>query len=96
MISSGQVTTSGGSVSSLCVIPPGPCLLALSSDPASAATAYVGIQVTGGTLSSSNGYPIASGGQMTLVGYPGARGGTLSVVAAGTASASVGWLISRG
>ena len=95
MLSTGQVTATGGSVSSLVTVPPGPCLVILSSDPASAATAYIGPAVTGGTLSSSNGIPLASGAQMTFPGYPGAKGATLAVVAAGTASATIGWLISR-
>lgn len=96
MISTGQVTASGGTTSSLLTIPPGPCLVILSSDPASGATAYVGPVVTGGTLSSSSGIPLAVGAQMTFPGYPGAHGATLGVVAAGTASATVGWLVTRG
>ena len=96
MITSGQVTASGTASSVLCQMPPGPCLVLLSSDPASAATAYVGVTpATGGTLSSSNGYPLAAGAQMTFAGYPSDRGSSLSVVAAGTASAIVGWLVSR-
>lgn len=97
MLSTGQVTATAGSVSSLCAVPPGPCVVILSSDPASAATAYIGITPgTGGTLSSSNGIPLAAGASMTFPGYTGARGAALSVVAAGTASATVGWLVSRG
>lgn len=96
MLSTGQVTTSGGTVSTLVTVPPGPCQVILSSDPASAATAYIGPAVTGGTLTSSNGIPLASGAQMTFPGYPSARGATLNIIAAGTASATIGWLISRG
>lgn len=97
MLSTGQVTASGGTSSSLFTVPPGPCLVILSSDPASAATAYVGVTpAAGGTLSSSNGIPLAAGAQMTFPGYPGAHGAGLSFVAAGTASATVGWLVSRG
>ena len=100
MLSTGQVTTSGGTVSTLVTVPPGPCLVILSSDPASAATAYIGITpaAAAGTLaslSSTNGIPLASGAQMTFPGYPGGRGAALSVIAAGTLSATVGWLISR-
>ena len=100
MFSTGQVTTTGGSVSSLVTVPPGPCLVILSSDPASAATAYIGVTppAAAGTLaslSSTNGIPLAAGAQMTFPGYPGAKGEALSVVAAGTLSATVGWLISR-
>lgn len=93
MLSTGQVTTSGGTVSSLCVVPPGPCQVILSSDPASAATAYIGPAATHGTLTSSNGIPLAAGAQMTFPGYPSAYGATLSVVTAGTAT--IGWLVSR-
>lgn len=90
MLSSGQVTA-GTASATLCVVPPGPCLVTLSSDPASAATAYIG---AGGAVSSSNGVPLAAGASMTIAGYPAAKGGTLSVVTAGT-TAAVGWLISR-
>jgi hypothetical protein len=96
MLRTGQVTVSGGSASSLCTVPPGPCVVVLSSDPASAATAYVGVTPgTGGTLSSSNGIPLASGASLTFPGYGAATGASLSVVAAGTASATIGWLVSR-
>ena len=95
MITSGQVTANG-TTSSLCILPPGPCLLSVSSDPASAATAYIGILGPSGTLSSTNGFPVASGGQFSVAGYPGSRGGTISVVTAGTATATLGWMISRG
>lgn len=96
MLSTGQITTSGGTVSTLVTVPPGPCLVILSSDPASAATAYVGPATTSGTLTASNGIPLAVGAQMTFPGYPGGKGATLDVIAAGTASATVGWLIVRG
>lgn len=96
MIRTGQVTATAGSVSALCHVPPGPCVVVLSSDPASAATAYVGITPgTGGTLSSSNGIPLGAGASLTFPGYAGGGGANLSVVAAGTASATVGWLVSR-
>lgn len=96
MISIGQVTASGGTYSALTTVPPGPCLVVLSSDPASTATAYVGITPgTGGTLTSSNALPLPAGGQVTFPGYPGGHGAALTVIAAGTLSATVGWLISR-
>lgn len=95
MLRTGQVTVSGGSASSLCQVPPGPCVVVLSSDPASAATAYVGVTPSGGSLSSANGIPLASGASLTFPGYGAAGGASLSVVAAGTASATVGWLVSR-
>ena len=46
MLTTGQVTASGGTISALCHVPPGPCLVILSSDPASAATAYIGTPAT--------------------------------------------------
>ncbi len=96
MISIGQATASGGTSSSLCVVPPGPCLVILNSDPASTATAYIATTPgTGGSISSTNGIPLAAGASMTLAGYPSDRGASLSVVAAGTLSATVGWLVSR-
>ena len=97
MISIGQVTASGGTSSALCVVPPGPCLVILNSDPASTATAYVATTPgTGGSISSTNGIPLAAGASITLAGYPGAHGTGLSVIASGTLSATVGWLVSRG
>jgi hypothetical protein len=97
LISFGQATASSGTASSLCVVPPGPCLVILNSDPASAATAYIATTPsTGGSISSTNGIPLAAGASMTFAGYPGAKGSGLSFVAAGTASATVGWMISRG
>jgi hypothetical protein len=96
VISIGQVTASGGTASALCIVPPGPCLVILNSDPASAATAYVATTpAAGGSISSTNGIPLAAGASLTLAGYPGAKGTGLSVVAAGTATATVGWLVSR-
>jgi hypothetical protein len=93
MISTGQVAASG-SATSLCVVPPGPCTVILSNT--GGATAYVGVAATGGTLTSSNGFPLPSGGYpVPLPGYAGAKGGTLSVVTAGTNSSTVGWIVSR-
>lgn len=93
MISAGQITASG-SAQSLCVIPPGPCTVIMSN--AGPATAYVGI-AGGGSLTSLNGFPLPSGGlPVAIPGYPGAEGGTLSAVCAGTATSTVGWIVSRG
>lgn len=97
MISVGQVTAHGGSASSLCIVPPGPCQVILGCDPASTSTAYIGItSATGGTLSSANGFPLAASTSVTLYGYTGAHGAALSVTASGTLSATVGWMVSRG
>ena len=97
MISIGQVTASGGTASVLCTVPAGPCLVILNSDPASTATAYIATTPgAGGSISSTNGMPLAAGASMTLAGYPASKGASLSVIASGTLSATVGWLVSRG
>lgn len=95
MISVGQVTAKLGSVSSLCVIPPGPCQVLLGCDPASVTAPYIGVTpAAGGTLSASDGFPLAIGSSVSITGYPAGGGASLSVVTAGTAT--VGWLVSRG
>ena len=95
MLSIGQATTHLGTVTALCTMPPGPCQVVLGCDPASSATAYIGITPgTGGTFSSSNGIPIAAGSSISITGYPSGHGAALSMVTAGTAT--VGWLVSRG
>lgn len=97
MISIGQVTASGGTASVLCTVPAGPCLVILNSDPASTSTAYIATTPrTGGSISSLNGIPLAAGASITLAGYPASKGAALSMVASGTLSATVGWLVSRG
>ena len=95
MISIGQVTAKLGSVSSLCVMPPGPCQAVLGSDPASTGAAYIGITpaTAAGTFSSTNGFPLAVGASVSITGYPADHGASLSVVAAGTAT--VGWIVSK-
>ena len=96
MYSIGQATSSGGTAVSLCTVPAGPCLVVLSCDPASTGTAYVATTPgTGGSISSLNAIPIASGTSITVAGYPAAHGAPLSLTTSGTFSATVGWLISR-
>ena len=95
MITSGQVTAKLGSVSSLCVIPPGPCQVLLGCDPASVTAPYIGITPgAGGTFSASNGFPLAIGASVSVTGYPAGAGASLSVVTSGTAT--VGWIVSNG
>lgn len=97
MISIGQATSTSGTAVSLCTVPAGPCLVILNSDPASTGTGYIGITPgTGGSISSTNTIPLASGASMTLAGYPAAHGAALSLTTSGTFSATVGWLVSRG
>lgn len=96
MISIGQVTAHGGSASSLCVMPPGPCQVILGCDPSSTSPAYIGVTPgTGGTLSASNGFPLTAGASISLTGYPSDHGASLSVTPSGTLSAIVGWIVSR-
>lgn len=93
MISAGQVSASG-SAQSLCVFPPGPCTVVMSNT--GLATAYVGV-AGGGSLTSTNGFPLPSGGYpVAIPGYASSHGGTLSVVCAGTNTSTVGWFVSRG
>jgi hypothetical protein len=92
VISSGQATA-GSATAVLTVLPPGPCTVVLSN--IGPVTVYVGA-VAGGSLSSANGFPIPSGAPpVAIPGYPGGGGSRLSVVtAAGTATSTVGWIVS--
>jgi len=94
MITNGQVTANN-TARSLCVVPPGPCTVVLANA-GTVVPAYAGVLVSGGTLTSSNGFPlVASGYPVTFSAYAADRGGTLSVVTAGTVTTAVAWMISR-
>ncbi len=88
----GTVTTA------ICTIPPGPCMVVLSSDPGSTGTAYVGITPAGtaNALSGSNGMPLAAGQSVTFAGYKGSAGASLSGFCKAGSAATVGFLISTG
>ena len=84
------LTTNQVSVSTtaatLLTVPPGPCMVVISLDPASADTAYVGPA----TVTSSTGIPLAAGQSMTLAVYGGAPKQVFQVVC-GTGTATVGY-----
>lgn len=90
MFATGQV--SAGSVSStLCQMPPGPCMLAVSNP--SAVTVYLG--TAGTVLTTSNGFPVPSGQSVAWAGYQGDKGGAVGVIAASGSANAVGFLISN-
>ena len=89
MITTGQVSATT-TAASLLTVPAGPCMVVLSSDPASANTAYVG---PAGTVTSSNGIPVGVGQSVTFAVYGGSPAKALSVVCA-TGTATVGYLTS--
>ena len=71
MISAGQVSASG-SAQSLCVFPPGPCTVVMSNT--GLVPAYVGVAGSG-SLTSTNGFPLPSGGlPVAIPGYAGSGG----------------------
>lgn len=88
MISTGQVSA-GTAPATLCVIPPGLASVVVSN--AGTVTAYV---AAGGTASSTNGIPVASGQALPVIGgYQTSLGVALSVVTAG-GTAAVGFALS--
>lgn len=70
--------------------PPGPSVVTVTSDTASAATAYVG---AGTAVTSANGAPLPAGGSISWATYPNSRGGAVSIVT-GSTTATIGWVIS--
>ena len=88
MITTSQVAVTT-TPAALCTVPAGPCMVVLSSDPASADTAYYGT----GTVTSSNGVPLAPGQSAAFAVYGGSRSQAMSVVC-GTGTATVGVMIS--
>jgi hypothetical protein len=82
--------TAGTASSTLCQMPPGPCMLVVSN--ASSVTVYFG---PGGTaLTTGNGMPVPAGQSVAWAGYQGNKGAALSVIAASGTANSVGFLIS--
>lgn len=92
MFSIGQVAASA-TAEPLCTLPDGACLLTLTSDPASASTAYVGVTPATGALTAGGGSPLAPGQSVTTATYETSRGASLSVVCA-TGTAAVGFILS--
>lgn len=95
-LTTGQVTI--GTVSAtLCVVPPGPCMVVLSNNgTASPVWIGAGTSVTAGvagTAGTGNGFPVPSGAPVAFACYQGDKGSTL-VAACSSGSASIGYFIS--
>jgi hypothetical protein len=88
-ISTGQ-QAAGGTATTLCHVPAGPCDVVITNG--GTAVVYLGI-VTTGTVTPSNGMPLPSGGVMSFNGYQGSPGGNLQMVTT-VGSATVGVLVS--
>lgn len=90
----------GTKSANLCLVPPGPCTVVLSSN-GTASPVWVGAGgtvVAGpasgvGTIAAGNGFPLPSGEPVTIPGYAGNQAVQL-VAAVSSGSASVGWVIS--
>lgn len=82
MLTSGQRSV-GPVAGTFLVLPPGPWTLLLANS--GTVTAYVGVVAGTQSVSSSNGFPLPSGGSpVQLTGYPGGAAATLQAVTAGT------------
>jgi hypothetical protein len=92
MLSVNQVVVGASSVP-LCTVPSGPCLVVITNDSASAASAYIGVTPVHGTLAATNGIPLPAGQSLVFPGYKMSTGASLSAISTGTAT--VGWLISN-
>jgi hypothetical protein len=89
MFTTGQAVA-GTAATLMFVMPPGPCTVVINN--VSAVTAYVG---PGGTaLTSSNGFPIASGQSVAWNGLPAGGGASMYVIAASGTTNAVGFLVS--
>jgi hypothetical protein len=92
----------GTTSANLCLVPPGPCTVALSNN-GTASPVWVGAGgtvVAGpasgvGSISAGNGFPLPSGAVSPMVfqGYQGSKGVQL-VAAVTSGSATVGWIVS--
>lgn len=89
MITGSQVQA-GTVVTALCTVPPGPCMVVVTS--LGPGTAFIG---AGSGVTASNGLPLPPLVPVPVVGYQGSGPGTLSVICSAGGSASVGWMISR-
>jgi hypothetical protein len=86
----GQYTA--GTVSSVVFrMPPGPCVVTVTSDKSSSATAYIG---AGSSVTSSTGMPLVPSGAVSWAAYPGSAGVPVSVITTAGSAATVGWIIS--
>jgi hypothetical protein len=100
MLSIGQVTI-GTVATHLCNVPAGPCLVTITNDSASAASAYVGVTGAAGTLAggtpatvtAANSIPVPAGQSWVFANYKSSPGASLSVISSGSAT-TVGFAIS--
>jgi hypothetical protein len=100
MLSIGQVTI-GTVATHLCNVPGGPCLVTVTNDSGSAASAYLGITgapgtAAGGTpatVTTTNSIPVPAGTSLVFANYKSSPGASLSVISSGSA-VTVGFLIS--
>lgn len=75
----------------LTTVPNGPCQVVISNT--SGATVYVG--AGSHAVTATNGFAIPNNAPpITFTGYPGSTGSTLNVIAVGTITGVVSWLIS--
>ena len=82
MLTTGQRAV-GPTAGVLLVLPPGPWSLLLVNG--GTVAAYVGVVAGTQSVSSTNGFPLPSGGYpVSITGYPGGQGQTLQAVTAGT------------
>lgn len=97
MITTGQATI-GTASATLCLVPPGPCMVVLSNN-GTASPVWVGAGtvvvagVAGTAVGAGNGFPLPSGAPIAIAAYQGDKGATL-VAACSSGSASIGWIIS--
>lgn len=89
LITGAKTPTASSTV--LVTVPNGPCQVVISNT--SGGTIYVGAGPN--AVSATNGFAIPNNAPpVTFSGYPGSAGATLNVIAPGTISGVVSWLIS--
>jgi hypothetical protein len=94
-INGGSLTSSstpvlGSTAVTLCQVPPGVGAVVISNN--SGGTVYI---AAGVTATANNGFAIPTGAPpVTIPTFPGSRGTTLSVIAPGTVSGALSWLVS--
>lgn len=80
----------GGTAVTLCQVPPGDGTVIISNT--SGGTVYI---AAGVTATAANGFAIPTGAPPVMIPtYPGSKGTTLSVIAPGTVSGALSWLVS--
>lgn len=92
MLQTGQVAVTT-TPQVLCTLPRGRGMVTVSSDPASADTAYVGVTPSSGTFTAADGVPLGPGGRISFEVFETFEGASLSVACA-TGTATVGFVVS--